>query len=205
MENRPDNHVEDYLDIILNVNKSLFSTLETKDLLFLIVQKISEVIPVTRCSIVNVDKDKNAGNVLATFEDPALDSITLDLDKYPEITRSVADNNIVYIGDVETDPTLSAKYLTKLNNNDVNLEGNVQFGEDSDHIGVSGDYYLDRTLSVGASFDLDTVDGADDDYSFGVNARKFIAPNISVQGGVNVGKASDNDNFGLAVGGTYRF
>jgi len=108
MENRPDNHVEDYLDIILNVNKSLFSTLETKDLLFLIVQKISEVIPVTRCSIVNVDKDKNAGNVLATFEDPALDSITLDLDKYPEITRSVADNNIVYIGDVETDPTLSA-------------------------------------------------------------------------------------------------
>ncbi|HEY4713013.1 MAG TPA: putative porin [Aquirhabdus sp.] len=108
-------------------------------------------------------------------------------------------------GSDETDPTLSAKYLTKLNNNDVNLEGNVQFGEDSDHIGVSGDYYLDRTLSVGASFDLDTVDGADDDYSFGVNARKFIAPNISVQGGVNVGKASDNDNFGLAVGGTYRF
>src|SRR4030067_2057752 len=108
MENRSDNHEKDLLDIILNVNKSLFSTLETKDLLFLIVQKRSEVIPVTRCSIVNVDKEKNAGNVLATFEDPALDSITLDLDKYPEISRSVTDNDIVYIGDVETDPTLGA-------------------------------------------------------------------------------------------------
>ncbi len=108
MENRPDNQAKDFLDIILNVNKSLFSTLETKDLLFLIVQKISEVIPVIRCSIVHIDKDKNIGNVLATFEDPALDSITLDLDKYPEITRSVTDNDIVYIGDVETDPILSA-------------------------------------------------------------------------------------------------
>ena len=107
MENRSDNHEKDFLDIILNVNKSLFSTLETKDLLFLIVQNISEVIPVTRCSIVNVDKDKEVGNVLATFEDPALDSITLDLNKYPEIIRSAADNKIVYIVDVETDPTLS--------------------------------------------------------------------------------------------------
>src|SRR3972149_1547845 len=61
MENRYDNHIKDFLDIILNVNKSIFSTLETKDLLFLIVQKISEVIPVMRCSIVNVDKEKNAG------------------------------------------------------------------------------------------------------------------------------------------------
>lgn len=107
MENRFTHYERDFLDIILKVNKSIFSTLETKDLLFLIVQKISEVIPVTRCSIVNVDKDRNTGNVLATFEDPALDSITLDLDKYPEIARSVTDNDIVYIGDVETDPTLA--------------------------------------------------------------------------------------------------
>ncbi len=107
MENRYDNHMRDFLDIILNVNKSIFSTLETKDLLFLIVQKISEVIPVMRCSIVNVNKEKNAGYVLATFEDPDLDSITLDLDKYPEIRRCVTDNDIVYIGDVETDPILS--------------------------------------------------------------------------------------------------
>ncbi len=105
----------------------------------------------------------------------------------------------------ETDPTIRAKYLTKLNNNDVNLEGNAQFGDNSDHYGVSGDYYLDRTLSVGASFDLNTFDHADDDYAFGVNARKFIAQNISVQGGVNVGKISDHDTFGLNVGGTYRF
>ena len=105
----------------------------------------------------------------------------------------------------ETDPTIRAKYLTKLNNNDVNLEGKAQFGDHSDHYGVSGDYYLDRTLSVGASFDLNTAEHADDDYKFGINARKFIAENISVQGGVNVGKVFDRDTFGLSVAGTYRF
>lgn len=105
----------------------------------------------------------------------------------------------------ETDPTIRAKYLTKLGNNDVNLEGNAQFGDNSDHYGISGDYYLDRTLSLGASFDLDTVDHADDDYSVGINARKFIAENISVQGGVNVGKVFDRDTFGINLAGTYRF
>lgn len=105
----------------------------------------------------------------------------------------------------DTDPTISAKYLTKIGNNDVNLEGNARFGDNNDFYGISGDYYLDRTLSVGASFDLSTFDNADDDYAFGVNARKFIEENISVQGGVTVGKYANRDAYGLLVGGTYRF
>lgn len=108
-------------------------------------------------------------------------------------------------GDSETDPTIRAKYLTKLNNNDVNFEGSARFGDGFDMYGISGDYYLDRTFSVGASYNLTTIDHSDDIYSVGVNARKFIAQNISVQGGVNVGKVDDSDNFGLMVGGTYRF
>jgi len=108
-------------------------------------------------------------------------------------------------GSTDTDPTIRAKYLTRVGNNDVNLEGNAQFGNHTDQYGISGDYYLDRTLSVGASYDLTTVDHADDDYSFGLNARKFIAENISVKGEVNVGKSSGTDNFGIMLGGTYRF
>ncbi len=107
MENQPYNPDEDFLDIILNVNKALFATLDTKELLYLIVRKISEVIPVARCSIVHIDKDKNVGNILATYEDPALDTITIDLKKYPEIARSIIVDDMVFIGDVETDPILS--------------------------------------------------------------------------------------------------
>jgi len=106
----------------------------------------------------------------------------------------------------ESNPTIRAKYLTKLNNNDVNLEGHAQFGDTISKYGVSGDYYLDRTLSVGASYNLETKDHFDDQYSVGINARKFIAENISVQGGLNIGSNhAGYDDFGLNVGGTYRF
>ena len=106
----------------------------------------------------------------------------------------------------ETDPTISAKYLTKIGNNDVNFQGNALFGDNVNQYAVSGDYYLDRTFSVGASYKLETLDHADDQYSVGINARKFIAENISVQGGLNVGSNhAGYDDFGLNVGGTYRF
>jgi len=109
-------------------------------------------------------------------------------------------------GNNDTDATIRAKYLTKLGNNDVNLEGNAQFGDKTNNYGISGDYYLDRTLSVGASYNLETEDHFDDQYSIGINARKFIAENISVEGGLNVGSNhAGYDDFGLNVGGTYRF
>ncbi len=106
----------------------------------------------------------------------------------------------------ETDPTISAKYLTKIGYNDVNLEGNARFGDHDDSYSVRGDYYLDRTLSIGATYDLHTQDHFDDAYAFGLNARKFIAENISVQGGVSAGNDQyGNNNYGVNVGGTYRF
>jgi hypothetical protein len=106
----------------------------------------------------------------------------------------------------ETDPTISAKYLTKIGINDVNFEGNARFGDHDSSYGVRGDYYLDRTLSIGATYDLNKLDHSDDSYAFGLNARKFIAENISVQGGVSAGNDYNGDsNYGINVGGTYRF
>ncbi|WP_410211017.1 putative porin [Aquirhabdus sp.] len=105
----------------------------------------------------------------------------------------------------ETDATVRAKYLTKLGNNDVNLEGKVQFGDRFNAYAVSGDYYLDRTLSIGASYNLLTQDHFDDTYNVGINARKFVAENISVQGGVYAGKDLGDNDYGFSVGGTYRF
>ena len=95
----------------------------------------------------------------------------------------------------DTDPTLRAKYIYKLGANDVNLEANASFG-DLDQFGIGADYYIDRTLSVGAAYN---DDGNDD--SFGIRARKFFTQEVSVQASVEFG--SDADVFG--VSGTYRF
>jgi len=107
--------------------------------------------------------------------------------------------------DSETDPTIRAKYLTKIGSNDVNFEGRARFGNHDDNYDVSADYYLDRTLSIGASYDLTTADHVDNTYSIGLNARKFIQSNISIQGGLNAGQYVGNNDFGVNVGGTYRF
>lgn len=95
----------------------------------------------------------------------------------------------------DTDPTLRAKYIYNLGANKVNLEANASFG-DLDQFGIGADYYIDRTLSVGAAYN---DDGNDD--TFGIRARKFLTQDVSVQGSVNFG--SDVNVFG--VSGTYRF
>ncbi len=106
----------------------------------------------------------------------------------------------------QTDPAIGIKYLTKAGINDFNIEGSAVFGDGADSYSVSSDLYLDRTFSVGASLNYSDVDLADNSYDFGVNARKFIAPNFSVQGSISVGETSFNDDtVGVQIGAFYRF
>ena len=95
--------IED-LETLLEINKAIFSTVESKEILYLIVKKISEMIQVTRCSIILIDRKMNIGHVLSTYEDPDLDTISIDLKKYPEITRAVEDEKTILIQDVGADP-----------------------------------------------------------------------------------------------------
>lgn len=93
------------------------------------------------------------------------------------------------------DPTLRAKYVTQIGNNDVNLEAYAGFG-DLDEFSVRGDYYIDKTLSLG-------VDYYDNDFTdeFGINAKKFFNQQVSLEG--RVGFADEGNVFG--VRGAYRF
>ena len=95
--------IED-LETILEINKAIFSTMETKEILYLIVKKISEIMQVTRCSIILIDRKMNIGHVLSTYEDPDLGTLSIDLKKYPEITRAMEDEKTVLIQDVGADP-----------------------------------------------------------------------------------------------------
>lgn len=109
--------------------------------------------------------------------------------------------------DTRNDPTIRAKYLTQIAEHAVNLEARAQFGKNTtDGYRVAGDYYLDRTLSLGADYTLQTEKGFDNAYSFGLNARKFFAENCSVQVNANVGRDNNRDHdYGFGVAGTYRF
>lgn len=99
----------------------------------------------------------------------------------------------------DVDPTLRAKYVTKLGGYDVNLEAATSFG-DTDYYNIGGDLYLDPTFSVGASYSGSNDDLIDEDV-FTIRAKKFITEQASVEGSVGFG--DDYNVFG--VRGAYRF
>lgn len=96
----------DDLQTLINLNQLLTSTLDPQEILYLIVKKIAEIIPVTRCSIVRIDSDGRYGHVVSTFEDPNLRNIKLELKKYPEIKKALITKSPVVISDVTSDPIM---------------------------------------------------------------------------------------------------
>ncbi len=96
----------DNLQTIVELTYLISSTLDPQEILYLIVKKISEIVPVTRCSIIHVDPGHNYAYVIATYEDPNVRSIKLDLKKYPEIQEALTSKRVVYIGDVNKNPLM---------------------------------------------------------------------------------------------------
>ena len=99
------------------------------------------------------------------------------------------------------DPTLRAKYVTQLGGKDVNLEAGASFG-DLDEFNVTGDYFIDKTFSVGADYYSNDLT---DRNEFGLNARKFLNQQVSVEGRVGFGEVGDNDYNKFGVAAKYRF
>lgn len=93
---------------ILDISNAITSTLDSKEVLYSIVKKISEVIDVSRCSIVRIDASENKGFVVATNEDPDIFNIEIDLNKYPEILKVLETKNIVVVNDIKKDPLVES-------------------------------------------------------------------------------------------------
>lgn len=98
----------------------------------------------------------------------------------------------------DTAVTLRGKYVTRLGNNDVNFESKILIGEETAYR-FAADFYLDPTLSIGASVADSTFD--DSDAIFGVRVQKFFTPAVAV--GLGYSTTDGADSFG--INGTFRF
>lgn len=99
------------------------------------------------------------------------------------------------------DVVIDGKYVTKLaGETAVNLEASLTMLDeaDDDVIGISGDYYFNHALSVGAGASF-----ADDDTNYGVNARYFFTPVISGQ--LQYVTVNDGDDDSIRVSAALRF
>lgn len=98
----------------------------------------------------------------------------------------------------DTAATLRAKYVTAVGSNNINLESQILIGDETAYR-LAGDFYIDPTLSIGASFADTTED--DSDSIFGVRVQKFLTPVAAV--GLGYSTTDGADSFG--INGTFRF
>ncbi len=89
---------------ILDISNAITSSLDSREVLYSIVKKISEIINVARCSIVRIDTNADKGYVVASNEDPNIFNLTIELDKYPEIREVLESKQVLVVNDIHRDP-----------------------------------------------------------------------------------------------------
>jgi len=95
------------LKAIIELTHLVSSTLNPREVLYLTVKKLSEIINVKRCSMISVSlEDQRYAYVVATFEDPKITDVKLDLKKYPEIRKALSLKRPVIIKDALKDPLM---------------------------------------------------------------------------------------------------
>lgn len=91
---------------VLELTQTLASTLDIRDILFTVVQRVAAFARVDRCSIVLFGESGNVGYVLATSDDEQLRDLPIDLAKYPEIREVLTTGRALVIRDGTQHPLL---------------------------------------------------------------------------------------------------
>jgi PAS domain S-box-containing protein len=89
---------------VLELTQALASSLDIRDILFTVVQRVAEVAHVDRCSIVLVGEPNTIGFVVATSDDEQLRDLPIDLGKYPEIREVLSTGRALVIRDSARHP-----------------------------------------------------------------------------------------------------
>jgi PAS domain S-box-containing protein len=95
---------ERHQQTVLELTQKLASTLDIRDILFTVVQRVAQVAHVDRCSIVLFAESGDLGYVLATSDDEQLRDLPIDLGKYPEIREVFRTGKALVIRDAARHP-----------------------------------------------------------------------------------------------------
>ncbi len=97
----------DELLALLDILDTVTSTLDSQSITRAIVTRLAEVVPAVRCSILVVDRGGSRCRVMASHDDPELELLEIDLEKYPEIQTAIETRSAVIVRDVATDPMMA--------------------------------------------------------------------------------------------------
>lgn len=103
----------DHLVAVVDILQEISSSLHFVDILQAISRKLGESFGLDRCSIFLAGNAGAAGSgrssdvrLVASYEDPTIRNLIVDLDRYPELKRAFESGETVFIPDAASDPSL---------------------------------------------------------------------------------------------------
>jgi GAF domain-containing protein len=95
----------DHLAAIVDILQEVASSLHFIDVLQTIARKLGESFGLDRCSIF-LSGEKSEVRLVASYEDPSIRNLIVDLNRYPELKRAFDSGETVFIPDAANDPEL---------------------------------------------------------------------------------------------------
>ena len=96
----------DRLLTVIDILQEVSGTLHFTDILQAIARRLGEVFGLDRASIFLADRGGKTVRLVASYEDPSIRNLVVDLARYPEIRRAMDTGEIVFIADAASDPEL---------------------------------------------------------------------------------------------------
>jgi len=94
------------LETILDITSAITATLDTGEVLDIIVKRVASVMHADRCSIVLVARE-HEGYILAAHDNPEMHDKKVDLEKYPEIVEAIDKKHPVVLEDMLNHPLMT--------------------------------------------------------------------------------------------------
>lgn len=91
---------------VIEILHEISGTLHFVDILQTIARKLGETFGLDRASIILADRGGKTARLVASYEDPSIRNLVIDLKRYPEIQRAMDSGETVFMADAAKDPSL---------------------------------------------------------------------------------------------------
>lgn len=98
----------DQLRAAVDILQEVSSTLHFTEILRRIAQRLGDLFGLDRCSIYLAGDVAEEVRLVATFEDPSVGNLVVDLGRYPELKRAFESGQTVFIPEATRDPMLES-------------------------------------------------------------------------------------------------
>ncbi len=97
----------DHLIAIVEILQEISASLHFVDILQTIARKLGDAFGLDRCAIF-LSGEKDEVRLVASYEDPTIRNLVVDLNRYPELKRAFESGETVFIPDAANDPMLKS-------------------------------------------------------------------------------------------------